>query len=80
MVWRLYSGKDFHPADSMQLQAHWDPVSPKQPALWGGWIELGEAFHETIIAAPIPVDLRALQALKNSLLALDLYAWATYQF
>ena len=57
----------------------WDPVSPEQPALWGSWIELGEAFHEAIIAAPIPVDLRALQALKNSPPALDLYAWATYK-
>ena len=63
----------------MQLQAHWDPVSLEQPALWGSWIELGEAFHEAIIAAPIPVDLRAIQALKNSLLALALDTWATYK-
>ena len=29
--------------------------------------------------APVPVDLRALRALKKSPLALDLYAWATYK-
>jgi hypothetical protein len=62
-----------------QGELWWDPISPEQPALWGSWIELGEAFHEAIIAAPVPVDLRALQALKNSPLALDLYAWATYK-
>ena len=37
------------------------PGSPEQPALWGSWVELGEAFHEAIVAAPVPVDLRALR-------------------
>jgi hypothetical protein len=32
-----------------------------------------------VIAAPVPVDMRALRALKRSPLALDLYAWATYR-
>ncbi|MFM7853404.1 MAG: replication protein RepA, partial [Flammeovirgaceae bacterium] len=31
-----------------------------------------------ITAAPVPVDMRALKALKRSPLALDLYSWATY--
>jgi hypothetical protein len=57
----------------------WDPISPEQPALWGSWVELGEAFHEAIVGAPVPVDLRALRALRKSPLALDLYAWATYK-
>ena len=47
--------------------------------LWGSWVELGEAFHDAIIASPVPIDLRALRALKKSPLALDLYAWATYK-
>lgn len=62
-----------------QGELWWDPVSPEQPALWGSWVELGEAFHDAIIASPVPVDLRALRALKKSPLALDLYAWATYK-
>ena len=41
-------------------------------------IQLGEKFYEAITAAPVPVDMRALKALKRSPLALDLYAWATY--
>ncbi|NJP12524.1 MAG: plasmid encoded RepA protein, partial [Leptolyngbyaceae cyanobacterium RU_5_1] len=30
-------------------------------------------------AHPIPVDMNALQHLKNSALALDLYAWLTHE-
>ena len=53
----------------------WSEKSPEQGALWGSWIELGEDFYNAIIAAPVPVDMRALQALKQSPVALDLYAW-----
>ncbi|SRR6266487_398360 len=56
----------------------WDEKQPEQGALWGSWIQLGEDFFNAIIAAPVPVDMRALKALKRSPLALDLYAWATY--
>jgi hypothetical protein len=41
-------------------------------------VELGEDFYQAITAAPVPVDLRALRALKRSPLALDLYARLTY--
>jgi len=53
----------------------WSEKSPEQGSLWGSWIELGEDFYNAIIAAPVPVDMRALQALKQSPIALDLYAW-----
>ena len=62
-----------------QGELWWDPISPEQPALWGSWVELSEAFHDAIVASPVPIDLRALRALKKSPLALDLYAWATYK-
>jgi len=57
----------------------WSHTMPHQSALWGSWIELGEKFFEAIMVAPVPVDMRALRALKNSPLALDLYAWATHR-
>jgi hypothetical protein len=57
----------------------WDIKNPDQAALWGSWIELGEKFFAAITAAPVPVDVRALKALKRSPLALDLYAWLTYE-
>jgi hypothetical protein len=57
----------------------WDPKRPDQIALWGSWLELGEKFFQAITTSPVPTDLRALRALKQSPLALDLYIWATYK-
>jgi hypothetical protein len=57
----------------------WDPKRPDQVALWGSWVELGEKFFQAITESPVPSDLRALRALKQSPLALDLYIWATHK-
>lgn len=57
----------------------WSPRQPEQGALWGSYVELGQDFYDAITAAPVPVDMRALKALKRSPLALDLYAWLTYE-
>ena len=57
----------------------WSVRAPDQGALWGSWIELGELFYTALISAPVPVDMRALRGLKRSPLALDLYAWLTFQ-
>jgi hypothetical protein len=56
----------------------WDPKRTLQDNLWESWIELGEDFYEAITAAPVPIDLRALRALRRSPLALDLYSLLTY--
>lgn len=56
----------------------WDPARSQQDNLWESWVELGEDFYEAITAAPVPVDMRALRALKRSPLALDLYAWLAH--
>jgi hypothetical protein len=57
----------------------WSHHQPDQPSLWKSWIELGDSFFEAICSAPVPVDLRALKALKSSPMALDLYAWMNYR-
>ena len=69
--------RDMLVADETMLW--WDIKNPDQAALWGSWIELGEKFYAAITAAPVPVDVRALKALKRSPLALDLYSWLTYE-
>jgi Plasmid encoded RepA protein len=56
----------------------WDFKNPSNASFFNSWIELGEKFYHAMIAAPVPVDMRALNALKKSPLALDLYAWSTY--
>jgi hypothetical protein len=57
----------------------WDVRQPAQGSLWNSWIRLGEDFYKALITLPVPVDMRALRALKRSPLALDLYAWLCYR-
>lgn len=57
----------------------WSRKDPEQTALWGSTIELGQDFFAAITAYPVPADIRALRALKRSPLALDLYAWLSYE-
>jgi hypothetical protein len=57
----------------------WNPRQPEQGTLWGSYVELSQDFFDALCAAPVPVDMRALKALKRSPLALDLYAWLTYE-
>lgn len=57
----------------------WDIRQPDQSTIWGSWIELGENFHNALITAPVPVDMRALRALKQSPMALDFYSFATWR-
>lgn len=57
----------------------WDPKNVRQGMLWQSWIELGEEFYQAVTTSVIPIDMRALKAIKNSPLALDLYGWATYK-
>jgi len=40
-------------------------------------VTLSQKFFDQLVEAPVPLDLRAIRALKRSPLALDLYAWAT---
>ncbi len=57
----------------------WDARRPEQAALWRSTVTLSEQFYAEVIEHPIPVDLRALKALKKSPLALDVYCWLTYR-
>lgn len=56
----------------------WNLKNPEQASLWENEVVLGEEFYDTITAAPVPLDIRALRGLKRSPLALDLYAWCAY--
>jgi Plasmid encoded RepA protein len=53
----------------------WNLKNPEQRSLWQSEIILGEYFYNAVTAAPVPLDYRALRALKRSALGLDLYAW-----
>lgn len=62
-----------------QGEMWWDFKQPDQADLFTSWVELGEPFYEALIAHPVPLDMRTLQAIKSSSLALDLYAWLSYR-
>lgn len=57
----------------------WDPKNPDQISLWKSTVLLGKEFFEEIINRPVPIDFRALKALKGSPLLLDVYIWLTYR-
>lgn len=57
----------------------WTPTDPDQGSLWESSLRLSEPFFNEIVSAPIPLDLRALKALRRSPLGLDLYAWLTWR-
>ena len=57
----------------------WDTQAPDQTALWRSTVTLTDQFYREIIEHPIPVDMRAIKALKRSPMALDIYCWLTYR-
>jgi hypothetical protein len=57
----------------------WHPKDPNQTALWKSSISLTETFYREIVDRPVPIDMRAIKALKKSPMALDIYTWLTYR-
>jgi hypothetical protein len=52
-----------------------DDSGTKQPAT----IHLGERVFEEMIKSAVPLDVRAVKALQQSPLSIDLYCWLTYR-
>jgi hypothetical protein len=71
------AGLGFNVADEYSLW--WNPKSPNQLPLWKSTVTLGSKFFREIIERPVPIDLRALKALKRSPMALDIYCWLTHR-
>ena len=57
----------------------WNPRTPDQMPLWKSTVTLSNSFFNEIIDRPVPIDMRALKALKRSPMALDIYCWLTYR-
>jgi Plasmid encoded RepA protein len=55
----------------------WAPQKLQRTPLAQSNVTLSQKFFEQLVEAPVPLDLRAIRALKRSPLSLDLYAWAT---
>ena len=57
----------------------WDAKAPEQAGLWRSTVTLSEQFFNEVIDRPVPIDMRAVKALKKSPMALDIYTWLTYR-
>ena len=68
-------GENLLVADHFHLW--WTPQKLPTETRAKSTVTLSVNFFDQLVAAPVPLDLRAIRALKKSPLALDLYAWAT---
>ena len=57
----------------------WLQHDGSQRTLWPGTLELSQEFYETLSLHAVPLDYRALSALKHSALALDIYTWLAHR-
>lgn len=67
---------DAKPIDRFDAWLHMDG---NQRTLWPGTIELSERFFNTLSEHAVPLDYRALAALRHSSLALDTYTWLAHR-
>lgn len=54
----------------------WDDAADDRLRAWG---QVSHKFYEDIMQAAVPVSMGAIQQLKSSPMALDLYIWLTYR-
>ena len=57
----------------------WHSKDPEQTGLWRSTVTLSEHFFNEVIDRPVPIDMRAIKALKQSPMGLDIYTWLTYR-
>lgn len=57
----------------------WNTRDSEQLGLWDSTVTLSTDFFESLINAPVPIKMEALQALKKSPLAMDIYTWLVYR-
>ena len=67
---------DAKPISRFEAWLHHDG---SQRPLWPGVLELSHEFYETLLGHAVPLDHRALSALKHSALALDVYSWLAHR-
>jgi hypothetical protein len=55
--------------------AAWIAETDEQKPLWPGAVTFSQEYFETLINHAVPIDFRALSAIKGSALAMDVYMW-----
>ena len=75
-----YRGKTYSGVPIRKFSA-WDKDRTKvgQRAFWPGELILSTDFYESLLRTAVPIDMRALKALKGSALAMDVYTWLAHR-
>lgn len=55
----------------------WWSYDPNQENLFQSSVTLSKSFYDELVNNPLPIDLRALKALRKSPMAIDIYTWLT---
>lgn len=71
---RTYNGQPVEQFDAWLVNG-----GVKQRALWPGKLVLSSSYFDSLIESAVPLDNRAMMALKGSALALDVYAWLAHR-
>ncbi|CAM2164711.1 IncW-like replication protein [Burkholderia latens] len=74
-----YKGRTFNDQPVQQFDAWLSNRDSKQRPLWPGVMHLTEGYYNELIERGVPLDNRALIALRGSALALDIYTWLAHR-
>lgn len=74
-----YKGRTFNGQPVEQFDAWISDKQRRSRALWPGVMLLSESYFKELVDHGVPLDNRALGALKGSALALDVYTWLAHR-
>lgn len=74
-----FKGRTFNGQAIEQFDAWLPGHSEHQQSLWPGVMMLSDAYYTSLLESAVPLDSRALHALKGSALQLDIYAWLAHR-
>ena len=74
-----YMGRTFNGQPVEQFDAWTSNKSPGQRSIWPGLMVLSDGYFHELSDHGVPLDNRALTALKGSALALDVYSWLAHR-
>lgn len=62
-----------------EFEVHWVALGADQQSGLPARVRLGERMFDHMVGSAVPIDLRAVRALQQSAMALDVYFWTTYR-
>lgn len=74
-----FKGRTFNGEPVKQFDAWLTNKQSRQRTLWPGLLILSDHFYGSLLEGAVPLDKRALHALKGSALALDVYTWLAHR-